>query len=231
MKMQTIGYSPKGFRKPPRWAYWAYAAMVDARDYFLSEGIGGFTILTPWSVNGPDTWGELAVRFPPLVWNGFNLCKDAMEHVAQRHPICDRGKMFWLFYFHPPLTNPQEFVYEDRPYRVQTNGNPEGMGGMVGNENWGCNYTRPGTGIMGDIMAWTMCGLPLSRLYAAGWPAETNWTEIPRIYAARMIVHEIGHMAGLAHPDSDDGSPMSHPEWNDRHFTDEQKGVLRAFLA
>lgn len=229
MILQAIGYSPKGYRKPTRWAYWAFAALAAARDYFVSEGVGTFQVAQPWSVTGSLTWEQLAVRRHPLVWNGFNLCKDAMSEVRQRYNICEQRKGYYLFYFHPPLANPETFVWQGAERSITTNGNPEGMGGMTGNENWGCDFSRPGTAIMGDIMAWLACGYSFARLIQMGWPVETNWTK-DWVMPVRAIVHEIGHMADLPHPESDDGSPMSMWMWDNRHFTGEQKEVLRGFF-
>lgn len=235
MILQPIGYSPKGFSKPNKWNYWMWRACTEAAEYYQSE-IGKTVIVsTPVGFNGTTTWVQKYTDRAPLIWNGFNLVIDAVEEIkAKGYNMCNWNKLYVLCYFHPPLTpNPFIFNWDGAEQSIPHEGNPHGLGGMVGLENFGCGLGprgdgRPGMSIGGDVTTWLMCNYSKEKLISQGWPESwpMNYTANPRTLAWRGLAHEIGHQAGLGHPDPDDGSIMGMWMWENRHFTLEQKTLL-----
>jgi hypothetical protein len=212
-------YSPKGFAKPRFAKTYIDTGFKDVQQWFFEKLGVTFKLNNPLSFMGRETWADIGTRYADNYKdNGFNIWRDAMLDIKSRNVInlCSPNRGLYLIYFHPPI--------------AWGEGNPVGMGGMVGNENWGCASPRPGTGCMGDRMTYLLAGKTSEQIEAMGWPYA--WPNSPN-HPKGGIAHEIVHMfTNLPHSTAIGNQILE--EWYafpDTGFTDEEAIIVKAALA
>jgi len=216
MRVQPVLYSPKGFAKPRYAKDHVYAAFLEVADWYVAQNAGAFKVNLPISMMGSLTWEEMRQRYNGNLYNnGFNLWRDAMNDIGKRLNLCVSGRALYLIYFHPPL--------------AEGNGNPTGLGGMVGGENWGCSVL-PGTACMADRMVYLLCGLTAAQIDAMGWPP--SWPDSSN-HPKGGIAHELGHcFALLPHVDLPGSQVMQEwYDWPNCSFTEEERDILQKVLS
>ena len=190
-RMQTILYSPKGFAKPRYARDSIRRAFEDvARWYWERLGVT-FRVNQPWSFVGRETWSALTARWPQ---SGFEIWRAAMADIKSRgYNLCVPDRGMFLIYFRPPT---QEGGY--------------GLGGMVGVENFGCGYDRPGCACMSDHMTYLLAGKTRTEIEAMGWAPD--WWASTRDAACGAVAHEILHIFTDA-PHADAPGDQVSQEW------------------
>lgn len=195
--VQPVLFYAKDMPRDRRWEYYVWRSFRDVRDYYQREIGQTFAVSGKIVISGLT---EAELRADPH-WSdwpaGWNLC---MQIGAQqgKYRLCDPTKIYYL------VTKMNDT-----------------SGGMIGAENFGCDFVLPGRACISGHM-----GRLLGGVYDPGW---LEWFADERREACGGVAHEIGHaLVLLPHPTTwDDDTPMlAWWNWPNCHFTVGEKAKL-----
>jgi hypothetical protein len=183
MKPQTvipILWSPKGFRKPRYASSYIFSVEADNQRWFKKNVGATFNLSTPRSYTSLRTFDDIIdeangdyVRGQAC---GFNIWKIVVEEVKLRLDICRDDWTIMLYCFNPALPSGDNSL--------------TGFGGMVGKENFGCGYARPGVSADSGHKPLLACGATAQDLITRGYSFpmwSATWGAIAGGYAHEKI--------------------------------------------
>ena len=164
-----------------------FSVLADNQRWFSEVTGATFELNYPRSFTSKRSWPDIIDEangdFPRGHPCGFNIWKIAMAEIAERLDICRDDWTLALYIFRPPLPPGDDSA--------------TGMGGMVGKENFGCSYDRPGAMADGAHKPWMACGVTLAEMQSRGW--DIPWWGYSWGSIAGGMAHELCHCWGLPH--------------------------------
>lgn len=166
--------------KPKHASNYIFSVEADNQRWFRDQLGATFTLSTPRLFTSlrvfDDIIDEANSDYPRGQACGLNIWKIIMEEVKVYLNICRPDWTIMLYTFTPPMPEGDQSL--------------SGLGGMVGKENFGCSYARPGVSADSGHKPFLACNYTAEQLISLGysfpmWSAE--WGAIAGGYAHEKV--------------------------------------------